>query len=613
MKRILTILSVLVLAFGARAAAQVKTGEASMNLNGTISAGYGDDTSNVAASDHSIYGAAAADFSGFYYNPNFLSFNVEPFYNQSRLNSTYASMTAASGVSASAAIFGGSHFPGSISYSSVFNGSGNYGIPGLANYTTHGDSDFLALNWGVRFKDRPSLNVNFSDGGSSYSTYGAEALGTVHEDTFSANSAYKIAGFSLNGGYQHVGAQAFTPEFLAGETSQQNNTGSNAFTAGIGHTLPWHGGFSASASHMNLAEAYTSSGSTTNYKTSIDTLTSGVNFGPLTHLNVGADAYYTDNLVGTLQNTLLASGVIAPETHPQLSSQALTLTGNANYVIPAEHITLHALMEREQQTLVGRTLASDMYNGDATYSNRLWGGQFTGVLGLTRTSVSTTSASLLGLNTSVSYSHSIRRWNVQGGFSYSQDTQTVLVGYTTSGYGYNGSLGRRIGRRSYWGAYASGERSLLTGEPGTANASQSYSTSFSIPRFSINGSYMRSSGNSLLTATGLVPTPIPVSVLPASAVVYFNGDSYSVGLSTSPVRGLTFTAGYAKALSTTNGSGSTSSNNNQNMYFVMTYRVRKLVFSAGYSNLVQGFSIVGTPQTRAASYYAGISRWFNFF
>jgi predicted CXXCH cytochrome family protein len=52
---------------------------------------------------------------GSFYNPNFLSFKVEPFYNQSRANSDFQSITGASGVTASSSIFGGSEFPGSVS------------------------------------------------------------------------------------------------------------------------------------------------------------------------------------------------------------------------------------------------------------------------------------------------------------------------------------------------------------------------------------------------------------------------------------------------------------------------------------------------------------------
>ena len=79
MSKYVAILAVFALALAPRARAQVNAGEASMNLNGTVSAGYSDDYSNVAGSDHSIFGAGQADLSGSYYNPNFLSFDVRPF------------------------------------------------------------------------------------------------------------------------------------------------------------------------------------------------------------------------------------------------------------------------------------------------------------------------------------------------------------------------------------------------------------------------------------------------------------------------------------------------------------------------------------------------------
>jgi hypothetical protein len=613
MRRALTILPLLVLALAARARAQVKSGEASINLSGTLSAGYGDDYSNVTPSDHSILGAGTADFSGSYFDPNFLSFDVQPFYNQSRLNSTYQSMTAASGVSASAKIFAGSPFPGSISYSTTFNSSGNYGIPGLPNYTTHGNSDVLAVTWGVHLHDLPSLSLSFSDAHSAYSVYGAEALGTLHLDTFSATSAYRIAGFNLNGGYQHIGTQSVTPEFLSGESSQQSNSGTNSFFLGVGHNLPWHGSISAGATHLKIDTTYGDTASTDHYNTSIDTLTGGLNFAPATHLNVGANSYYTDNLEGTLYNTLLTAGVTLPQSEAQLSSRDLTLTGVANYEMPAHHLDFHALIERQQQTFMGTSFISDSYNGTATYSNTVRGGQFNGVLGVTRTSVSPTDQSVLGLNASLNYTHPIQRWTVTGGFGYSQDTQTVLIAYTTSGYTYNGSAGRRIRRRSYWGVYASGLRSLLTNVPGSANASQSYSTSFSVPRLSVSASYSSSSGNALLTPTGLVATPVPVTVVNPAAIVLYSGKSYSVGVGSNPIRGLTLTATYAKALSGTTSNSLFSSNTYDSMYFLLMYHLRRLDFQAGYSRLVQGFSASATPQTITDSFFVGISRWFNFF
>jgi len=603
----------LVLALAPCAFAQIKTGETSLNLTGNLSAGYSDDYSNFAGSDHSIAFGGAADLFGSYYNPNFLSFEIQPFYNQSRVNSTFQSLTASSGVSAGAQIFSGSHYPGSISFSDNLNSSGNFNVPGLANYTTHGNNDTLAITWGVHLHDLPSLNFVFSNSNSDYSIYGANAQGTLHFDMFSVTSAYQVAGFHLNGGYQHSDSKTLTPEFLTGEPAQNSNTGANSFFFGVGHNLPWHGSISAGASRLDLSSDLGDTTSSDRYNTSIDTLTSSVSFAPLAHLSVGGSTYYTDNLEGTLYNTLVTTGDNVLPSEAQQSSNDLSLTGYANYEMPAEHLNLNAFVERQQQTFLGISFASDSYNGTASYTNTLLGGSFTGVLGVTRTSLDTTHQSTLGVNASVNYQHRIHRWNVAGGFSYSQGTQTALIAYTASGYSYSGNLGRRIGRRSYWGAYASGARSLLTDQPGSANSSQSYSTSLSVARFSLSGSYSVSSGNALLTSTGLVATPVPLPVVNPADVVLFNGRSYSAGLGAHPIRGMILTALFAKALSDTQSNSISSNNNNENLNFLLTYNVRKLGFIAGYSRLVQGFSASGTPPTMVGSIYVGISRSFNFF
>ena len=607
------ILALFVLALAPRASAQMKTGEASLNLNGTITAGYNDDYSNTAGSDHSIGGAGVADLSGFYHNPNFLSFDVQPFYNQSRLNSTFQSMTGSSGVTATAAIFGGSPFPGSISYSSVYDATGNYGIPGLANFTTHGNTNLLGINWGLHLDNLPTLNLSFSNGNSVYSVYGANTQGTLHDDTFAATSSYKIAGFRLNGGYQYAGSKSVTPEFLAGELQAQSDSGSNSFFFGMGHDLPGHGNISASATRFDISTNFVDATFSDKYNTNIDTVNGSIFFAPMSHLNIGGATYYTDNLEGTLYNALLTASAIVPGNEAQQSSHSLNLTGYGSYDMPAQHLYFRLEAERQQQTFLGMSFASDDVNGTATYSNMLLGGSFNGVLGLTETYVTSSQQSTLGVNSSLNYSHAVRRWNVTGGFAYSQNTQTVLIAYTMSSYSFNGSVGRRIGRRSYWGAYAAGARSLLTNEPGSANSSQSYSTSLSLPRFSINGSYSKSSGNALLTSTGLVSNPLPLPVVNPADVVLFNGTSYSVGLGSSPVRGLTLSASYGRSLSESLGGSTSSNNNSDNLYILLIYHFRKVSFNAGYFRLLQGFSTSGIPPALLGSFSVGISRWFNFF
>jgi len=601
------------LALAPYASAQKTAGETSLNLNGTVSAGYSNDSSNVAGSDHSILVGGTADLSGSYYNPNFLSFDIQPFYNQSRLNSNFQSITSSSGVNASAKVFGGSNFPGSVSYSAAFNSSGSFNIPGLANYATYGDSNVLVLNWGVHVDDLPNVNFTFSNANNNYSIYGTDSRGSLHADTFSLTTTYKIAGFNLDGGYQHAGTQNLTPEFFTVQERAYADTGANSLFFGVGHNLPWHGSFSAAATHLQIGTDLGDATYQNHYDTTIDTVTSTVNFAPRQRLNVGANTFYTDNLVGTLYNTLLTSGVAAPQPEGQQSSHSLSLTGYADYQMPEQHLVLHGFVERQQQNFLGISFASNSLNGTATYSNTLLGGSFNGVVGVTHTTIETYQEGLTGLNTSVNYTHQIDRWNVGGSFGYSQDAQTVLIAYTTSGYTYVGSVGRRLGRRSYWGAFASGAHSLLTNLPGSANSSQSYSTSLSLPRISLNGTYSRSDGNALLTATGLAPTPLPLPVITPEAVVFYHGNSFSVGLGTHPTHGLTISAIYAKALSGTQSNGTNSNNNNENLDILMTYNVRKLNFITGYSRLNQGFSLSGTPPAVVGSFFVGVSRWFNFF
>src|SRR5579863_9156671 len=107
-------------------AAQVQLGQLSLNGNGTLAAGYTGDYGNATASDHGVTFGGSGTLSGSFYNPGFLSFNLQPFLNQSRENSNYQSISDSSGVNAGASIFGGSNFPGTVGYTRTFNSQGNF-------------------------------------------------------------------------------------------------------------------------------------------------------------------------------------------------------------------------------------------------------------------------------------------------------------------------------------------------------------------------------------------------------------------------------------------------------------------------------------------------------
>ena len=619
------------MAFASRSEAQVNVGDASMHLTGLLSGGYSADYSNIANSDHNNIGAGTADLFGSYHDPNFLGFSVAPFYNQSRLNSNFQSATAASGVDANAALFSGSSFPGSISYSKVYNSTGNYGVPLLTNltsegvpqpasYNTNNNTGTLGINWGLNLDGLPRLNFSFADGDADYSIYGANAQGTTHFDTVSLTSSYKLAGFFMGGGFQHSGSDSLTPQLLVSEPSLQSNSTTNTWSFDVAHDLPWHGGssFGWTRSGINTLDTVLGdSGSRNNYDATITTLNGSLNVTPFKNFNAGFNAYYTDNLEGTLYQSLLGAGAILPQSEAEIPSDALSLTGYGNYDI-GTHVHVRGTVMRQDQSFLGESFGSNSVTGTVMYSNALLGGYVTLTGGVTRTWLTggIQYHATTGTNDSMTYTRRVGKWNVNGAFGYSQDVQTVLIAYTSSGFNYTGGIGRKLSRHTYWGAYAAGAKSLLTEVPGSANASQSYTTTLSLYKFSVSGSYAKSNGNALITPTGLVTTPVPVPILNPSSVVLFNGTSYAAGIGASPVRGLTITASFSKGISNTQTRASTisySNNNNQNANAIIYYNFRKLNFTAGYSRLVQGFSIADVPFTKVGSYYVGVSRQFNFF
>src|SRR5437667_2642310 len=72
---------------------QVQVGDnLALNLNGNLSADYTGSYGNQISSAHSFGFGGTAGLTGSYYSPNFLSFDVNPFFNQSRANSNFGSL-----------------------------------------------------------------------------------------------------------------------------------------------------------------------------------------------------------------------------------------------------------------------------------------------------------------------------------------------------------------------------------------------------------------------------------------------------------------------------------------------------------------------------------------
>jgi len=351
-----------------------------------------------------------------------------------------------------------------------------------------------------------------------------------------------------------------------------------------------------------------------NYNATIDTVSSGIGFQPIRNLNLGTNAQYTNNLGGTLYQSILSAGGIVPTELLRYSTHSLDINTNANYVLPSLHLTFGANADRREQTAMGHSISSNTFNEMVTYGNDFFGGFLNATGGVTQTSVDTAnSPNSLGLFGNVSYTHRIQRWNLSGAINYSRNTQTVLIGYTSSGYGYSAGIGRRIGNSSHWSFNATGTKSNYNNIKGSGSFSQGYSTGLSLKIFSLNASYARVSGTSIVTPTGLTPVNIPLPILTPAEVIMFGGKSYSFGAATTPIRGLTLSAIYSKMRSNTTGISSFSHNSNIQMSTQLQYKLRQLWITGGYLRLVQGISIVEGPPVSSSSFFIGISRWLNFF
>ena len=589
-------------------AAQIKTGEVTSSVNGSVSTGYTADYGNMINSDHGWTVGGVGNYTGSFFNPNFLGFNATVYLNQSRANSDYQSTSNASGVNLSSNIFSGSSFPGSITYSKSYNSEGNYDIPGLANYVTHGNDDAFSLNWNENFDGLPRVTAGFETGSSNYSVYGAEGDGSTKFHSFNVRSGYTLGGFNLGGYYSNGGSHALIPEVIVGSAADTTESSSNNFGFNASHRLPMHGSMSASVNRSNWDTTFLGSSSTG----SIDTVTATGSVHPTQKLSVSGSANYSDNLAGQVVEAIVAAGGVATGVNTSSTSDSIDLQASVGYAAARNFLTSFTV-EHRGQDYEGESYGLNSYGGGATYTRSIFGGSMNASLNITGDTESQGGEDTLGLSTTENYTGEILGWQVGGNFNYSQNVQTLLVTYMNSSFGYNGTIQRRWGRFSM-GAGAGESRTALTEQAGTESSSQSYNASMGYnPILSVNGSYSKASGQALATGAGLIPVPVPSPILPSSDVSLYGGRSYAIGLSSAPVRGLTLTASYSKSRSNTSGDGDVSSNLTDEFNALIQYHVRKLDFTSGFSRLGQGFSESGSSAENISSFYFGVSRWFNFF
>jgi hypothetical protein len=596
------------LAAAARIPAQVTVGnDVSMNMNGEISAGYTGEYGNQIPSDHGFTAGGNATLNGSYYTPSFLSFQVSPYFNQSRDNSTSSSISDSSGVLANVSLFSGSHYPGSVGFSKTYDSLGTFDVPGLPNYTTHGNSDGFNIGWGVNVPSYPLLSLNYAQGTNDYSIYGTDTNGSSGYHNFNAHAIYRIEGFNLNAGYVRSQTHAEYPLILQTQQVENLSNSGNSYTFGASHDLPFHGSFGVNFNRSDFDSGFSDG----RYSGTIDTLNANTNFHPTAQLTLGANFNYTDNLLGTLFQNIITAGGVLQQSTPGQSSNSWDASGLGSYNL-TKHWVLSGMFEHREQSYFGSAFGSNSLTGSVNYWNRFLGGSLSTVLSVTRTTQDSSNLSAVGLVSVVNYSRRIALWDVSGSGNYFQNTQTLLVGYTTSGWGYTGQLGRKFGNL-HWNANAGGSRSLLNTAAGYGYNSQNYGTGFNIRWLGFSGTYSKSNGNGLLGVSGVVTPPLGGGPpLPVDLILY-GGHAYGGGIGINPYKRLTITFSYSRAFSDTVSNSVGSHNNSENVFGRVQYQYRQMFLTGGYSRFVQGFSASGTAPAQLNSFYVGVQRWFNFF
>ncbi len=595
------------------AAAQMQVGLATMNLSGNVGYTY-DGGMDQGASSHGMGFTGNGTLTGNYYNPNFLNFNVQPFYNRSQSDSLFGTLTNASGVSSNVNLFGGTHFPATVSFGRVFNATSAFGVPGSdIGLAQHGNTQTVGFGWSALIPNWPTLTVNYGINGTSNEILGEEGNDTEKDHTLNMLSTYKLDGFRMTGQFTHRNTDASFDEVVEdGEGPVTTLSSSNTFGATVTHSLPLSGGFGVSWTHLGYSYNYDDSDSASN-SGGASTVNANASVHPTPKLAISGNSSYNDSLLGSIPQPLLNSG--APLNLTSLGSfQSVFVGGDVFYQL-LKNLGVHADVDHENQMFLGKSYSATQFGGSVNFlfdHSILKGLSFS--VGAVDTAQQESNTGL-GFVGTVNYNRKFYGWDVGANFSYSQNVQTVLLLYTTSSYSYLGNVRHRIGESTYFMAGYSGAHSGLTANSGTTSSAERFYTTFLHRGNSFNAFYTQSDGLAVLTASGLVPvsTTLPTQVLESSALTSYSSKGWGFNIGLTPIKRLTISGGFAKSNGDTIAPLLTTYNNNELINAVMQYRLRKIYLNGGYTRLQQSLGVPGSSPIMVTSYYIGFSRWFNFF
>jgi len=586
------------------ASAQIQMGGLNMALNGNLGTGYSASMSDPGQSGHGLNLTGNGFLSGYYYNPNFLSFGVQPNYGRLQDNAESQSIFDGGGLTANANIFSGSHFPGTFTLYDNKNNTGTFGIPGVAGLVTDNNSHGVSVGWSALLPGLPTLSLGFSDGSGSSSLVGTDEESRSLNRTYSLRSMYRVAGFNLGGGIMHQNLDINLLGTSLTGIEESTKTDTTTYSLSAAHQLPWHGYFNSYASRQDYGDSFSgghNTGTTDNVNATV---------GFYLKVPVTVSASYTDDLYGSELQFLTSQGL--PIFQSTISPKSSQFDVNASSQYTFHHFSLNGYVNTVRQDFAGTSYESTQVGGTVNYdfSKFIKGLIVTAGVTNTATRDGNQRAALVG---NVTYMRGLGRWDVTGQFSYDQSSTTVGIIYTTSNLGYTASAKYRFNPRTFWSAAFTGGRTAFVQQAGSGLTNENYSSAFNWRRFTASGNYSVSKGTAVITATGLLPIPLPEPIIPVASSTTYNATGYGGGIGFSPLKRLTIGGSYTRVNSNTMSLTGNSVNLTDQLGSRVDYQFRKVYFYAGYIRLRQVVTAAGAPPTSLTTYYFGLSRWFNFF
>ena len=592
------------------ASAQVTVGQnVELSSGGDLSVGYSGFNGNQDASNHSLDLGGHGWLHGYYYKPQFLSFDFQPYYRRSQNNSIYQTITNGSGFTANSSIFSGSRFPGSVSFGKTYDSSGQFGIPGISGIASRGNGENFSVGWSALLPDLPTLTATYSTTTGDSTVFGANTESNSSSRNFTLQSTYRIAGFDIMGQFYRLSTDSTFPAFFESGELQESRTKSNSFLFTAGHKLPMTGHWNLVWNRSHFVGTYRNGNAKGSNDGVVNDLNSMVSLNPTHKLGVTFGSTFNDNAFGALQQRVLESGgVLLPALSTSL--RTLSVNGQASYSV-LSRLSVYFRANHYEQWLPGSHRGVTQFSGNGSYSYmRPFLGSLTFSLGVidTFTQKGNSGASLVG---NVNYLRRIQGWELGADFSYTQQVQTLFDVYTTSTCRYGASAKRRFRGLQWVGAF-SGSHSGLTQFEGFRSRTEGFSTNVIFRRFTLSGQYTQSAGTSILTSAGLIELPPGVPAPLLRLPVLYDATSYGGGASFRPFRRAVLSASYNKARSATASPTLSSGFNSTIFNSRFQYRLRKLDVEANFTKFQQSISTGALPAV-INSYYIRFSRWFNIF